>query len=68
LGELLLAQGVLDKDKLEQALAEQERQGRKKLLGEILIDLGFVSAKTVRRAVEEQAIKEELSAAVKRQG
>ena len=68
LGELLLAQGVLDKDRLERALAEQECHGRKRLLGEILIDLGFVGAKTVRRAVEEQAIKEELSAAVKHQG
>jgi len=58
LGELLLAQGVLDKDKLEQALAEQERQGGKKLLGEILIDLGFVGADAGRRAIEEQAITE----------
>jgi len=58
LGELLLAEGVLDKGSLEQALAEQARQGSKKLLGEILVDLGFVDMKAIRRAVEEQAISE----------
>jgi len=58
LGEFLLAEGVLDKHKLEQALVEQARQGSKKLLGEILVDLGFVDMKAIRRAVEEQAISE----------
>ena len=58
LGELLLAEGVLDKGSLEQALAEQARQGSKKLLGEILIELGFVGPEAVRRAIEEQAAAE----------
>lgn len=45
LGERLVEAGLLQGDKLELALAEQKRTSR--LLGEVLLDLGFVSRETL---------------------
>ena len=39
LGQLLLDRGVLRPEQLDQALAEQERGGFQRLLGEVLVDL-----------------------------
>ncbi len=55
LGELLMERGVLDRETLERALAEQRRRGGKELLGEVLISLGFVGNAELREALRAQA-------------
>jgi len=52
LGEILLDRGWLQPDQLEQGLAIQNRQGG--LLGQILVELGFVTEEQVVQAVTEQ--------------
>jgi hypothetical protein len=52
LGEVLLAKGLVTRQQLDLALAEQERTGR--LLGAILVDHGFVSGPTLAVALAEQ--------------
>lgn len=52
LGELLMAEGLLDADALESALAEQERSGGR--IGEILVKMGRVSEEDVKRALARQ--------------
>ena len=56
LGEVLKAIGALGEEKLSDALAKQREGGGKKLLGEILVDLGWVHEKTLRRAADIQRI------------
>ncbi|MEO1129760.1 MAG: ATPase, T2SS/T4P/T4SS family, partial [Planctomycetota bacterium] len=53
LGDLLFERGLLTKEQLEQALEEQRERGHKKLLGEILVSLGFVSEHTVMECLAE---------------
>lgn len=52
LGELLVAEGLLTKEELEQALAEQASSGR--LLGQILVNNGYLSAFSLARVLSEQ--------------
>ncbi len=52
LGELLVEHGVLTHAELENALAEQQRSGRK--LGEIIVEQGCASGPAVTRALAEQ--------------
>lgn len=52
LGELLVDQELLTDDELEQALLEQARSGR--LLGQIIVDGGYVSAFSLARVLSEQ--------------
>jgi hypothetical protein len=52
LGELLVAEELLTEDELEQALAEQARSGR--LLGQILVSNGYLSAFPLARVLSEQ--------------
>jgi hypothetical protein len=52
LGELLVAEELLTEDELEQALAEQARSGR--LLGQILVANGYLSAFSLARVLSEQ--------------
>jgi hypothetical protein len=52
LGELLVDQQLLTEDELEQALAEQARSGR--LLGQILVANGYLSAFSLARVLSEQ--------------
>ena len=52
LGELLMEKGLLRKDELELALAEQAESGR--LLGAILVDHGFVSGPALAITLAEQ--------------
>ena len=54
LGELLVEQGVLDQEKLQQALAEQRQRGKGELLGEVLMELGLVKEKTILSALQMQ--------------
>ncbi len=53
LGSLLVAQGVVSSAEVEEALAEQERDGGP--LGEILIALGYASRVSIMDALAEQA-------------
>jgi hypothetical protein len=52
LGELLVAEELLTEDELEQALAEQAKTGR--LLGQILVANGYLSAFSLARVLSEQ--------------
>lgn len=42
IGDLLVGRGLITNEQLEQALDEQRSRGRSKLLGEVLVSLGFV--------------------------
>jgi hypothetical protein len=52
LGELLVAEELLTEDELEQALAEQASSGR--LLGQIIVNNGYLSAFSLARVLSEQ--------------
>ena len=52
LGELLVAEELLTEDELEQALAEQASTGR--LLGQIIVNNGYLSAFSLARVLSEQ--------------
>ena len=52
LGELLVTEGLLTEDELEQALSEQAASGR--LLGQILVANGYLSAFSLARVLSEQ--------------
>jgi len=52
LGELLVAEELLTEDELEQALGEQAASGR--LLGQILVANGYLSAFSLARVLSEQ--------------
>jgi type IV pilus assembly protein PilB len=56
LGETLLASNKLRREQLREALAEQNKLGRVKPLGEILIDLGYVSREDVQNALSKQRV------------
>jgi Mrp family chromosome partitioning ATPase len=49
LGQILIAQGLLDEDQLNEALEFAGHSARR--LGEVLVDLGFVSEQDVDRAI-----------------
>jgi len=55
LGELLVEQGVLDQEKLQQALTEQQQRGKGELLGEILTTLGLIKEEALLSALSLQA-------------
>jgi hypothetical protein len=52
LGQLLVGRGILAPAELKQALAEQKRSGRR--LGEVLLELGFVSGPVLVNVLAEQ--------------
>jgi hypothetical protein len=52
LGELLVDEGLLTEDELEQALLDQARTGR--LLGQIVVANGYLSAFSLARVLSEQ--------------
>ena len=52
LGDILIAQGVIDQEKLQAALSDQSAFGGK--LGRTLVDLGYVTEGQLMRAVSEQ--------------
>ncbi len=43
LGDLLQAQGLINEQQIQEALAYQKSQGGKRLLGEVIIELGFAT-------------------------
>ncbi len=52
LGELLMEEGILGKEKLEEALRQQ--QGSGEMLGEVLIRLGIVTERDIAKTVATQ--------------
>ena len=57
LGRMLIRLGILDADRLRDALQEQEIAGRDRPLGSILIARGWISDDDLGRCVEEQCIE-----------
>ena len=55
LGDLLVEQGVLDQEKLQQALAEQQERGKEELLGEVLLALNLIGEKVLVATLNMQA-------------
>jgi len=53
LGQLLLARGVVSPEQIEKALVEQREKGHRKLLGEVLIELGFCTDNQIAAALAE---------------
>ena len=47
LGQLLLRRGVLSQEQLDNALAEQQSCDERKLIGEVLVEMGLVDNRTV---------------------
>jgi len=58
LGELLVEQGVLDQEKLQQALTEQQQRGKGELLGEVLEALGLIKEETLLSVLRMQESEE----------
>jgi type IV pilus assembly protein PilB len=56
LGETLIASNKLRREQLRTALAEQNKLGRVKPLGDILVDLGYVSREDVQNALSKQRV------------
>jgi len=59
LGELLVESGVLDQERLQQALAEQRHKGKGELLGEVLLALGLIKEETLLSALRMQWIEDQ---------
>jgi signal transduction histidine kinase len=60
IGEYLINQGVLDQGQLEAALSHQSQlaeQGKRRLLGQTLIELGYIDSETLDKAVTRQIIE-----------
>lgn len=54
LGDLLIEQKLLTKAQVEEAFEAQKEQRPKKLLGEVIIDKGFLDEETILRTVAKQ--------------
>ncbi|MCH7798648.1 MAG: type II/IV secretion system protein [Planctomycetes bacterium] len=53
LGEALVGKGLITREQLEDALVHQTQKGHKKLLGEILVELSFVTEEQVMEMLAE---------------
>ncbi|HDS84477.1 MAG TPA: type II/IV secretion system protein [Phycisphaerales bacterium] len=53
LGQVLLNRGVVSQEQIDQALAKQQDQGHNRLLGELLVELGFCSDNQIAAALAE---------------
>ena len=53
IGDVLLDKGLITQDQIEEALAFQKEKGHKRLLGEILVELEFVSEELVLETLAE---------------
>lgn len=53
IGDLLISKEIINQAQLEDALDEQRRGGNNKLLGEVLVDLGFATNEQVMEALSE---------------
>lgn len=52
-GDLLVARGLVTPEQIDKALAFQKDRGHKKLLGEVLIELEYVTEEQVMEALAE---------------
>lgn len=57
LGRILVRLRLLEEERLEQAIREQDRAGRGRPLGQILLERGWVTPDDLAKAAEEQAIE-----------
>lgn len=53
LGQLLQARGIVSAEQIEQALSEQKEKGHRKLLGELLVELGYCTENQIAEALAE---------------
>jgi type IV pilus assembly protein PilB len=51
LGQLLLSRGVVTSEQIETALTEQKEKGHRKLLGELLVEMGYCSENQIASAL-----------------
>jgi len=51
LGQLLLARGIVTTEQIEKTLAEQSQKGHRKLLGELLVEMGYCSENQIAEAL-----------------
>ena len=52
LGELLLSEGMISEEQIQEALRQQQKTGE--LLGEVLVKLGYVTATDIARIIATQ--------------
>ena len=55
IGDKLISLGLISKDQLEVALKEQKSSGNKKLLGNILVEMGFITESALGEVLAESA-------------
>lgn len=55
IGEKLISMGLISHDQLEVALKEQKRSSQKKLVGTILVDMGFITESALGEVLAESA-------------
>jgi hypothetical protein len=53
LGQLLLARNIITDEQIEQALQEQREKGHRKLLGELLVEMGYCTENQIASALAE---------------
>ena len=53
LGQVLLARSVVTAEQIEKALAEQREKGHRKLLGELLVEMGYCTENHIASALAE---------------
>jgi type IV pilus assembly protein PilB len=53
IGQLLLSRGIVTPEQIDDALEEQQRIGRSKLLGEVMVELGMCSENQISSALAE---------------
>ena len=54
LGEILVQEGKLGREDLQQALKVQQRLGRSRSIGEVLVELGYVTPEDIEEALQKQ--------------
>ncbi|PIR34446.1 MAG: secretion system protein E [Alphaproteobacteria bacterium CG11_big_fil_rev_8_21_14_0_20_44_7] len=55
IGDRLISLGLISKDQLEVALKEQKASGTKKLIGQMLVDMGFITESALGEVLAETA-------------
>jgi len=53
IGQVLQGRGIITPEQIEKALAEQQQSGHRKLLGEVLVEMGFCNENQVASALAE---------------
>ncbi len=51
LGQLLLSRNIVTAEQIETALAEQKEKGHRKLLGELLVEMGYCTENQIASAL-----------------